>query len=397
MFSDQRSFKLFLWLLVLYGFVVTACGFPGVEADSMQTAPALIQTPIHRVSEQVDTAALSGSPTPTVVPSNTVNPSPTHTNPPQPTSTSTKIINLNSASRVEQVMQINIPGPTYVDFSPDGQTIAIATQSGSIFLWDFQEDTVIPLPDHHLGWVYQVKFSPDGQYLASASQDGTVGLWDVRDLDLIAMVSGSREGEFSAIAFHPFADVLVAGGQGYDMIAWSVPDLQELWHQVGTSYHWVWDMDYSPDGNYLARGTASDRAYTREIVDPNEFPGRPRGYIGHQDAVWSVAFSPDSRVLATGSWDGTLRTWSITSRNLWHVYIGHTDWVYSVEFSPDGDLLASASADKTIRIWETRTGGEITTITGHNARIWSVTFSPDGQYLVSASDDSTVRVWTVEP
>jgi WD40 repeat protein/serine/threonine protein kinase/energy-coupling factor transporter ATP-binding protein EcfA2 len=119
---------------------------------------------------------------------------------------------------------------------------------------------------------------------------------------------------------------------------------------------------------------------------------------GHHDAVRSVAFSPDGRLIASGSRDGAIMVWdAATRRALGQPLTGHTDRVNSVAFSPDGRLLASGGADNTIRLWDVATGAPRgQPLTGHEDAVWSVAFSPDGKTLASGSSDGTVMLWDVE-
>jgi Trypsin-like peptidase domain/WD domain, G-beta repeat len=75
---------------------------------------------------------------------------------------------------------------------------------------------------------------------------------------------------------------------------------------------------------------------------------------GHSDYVFSVAFSPDGRTLASGSRDNTIKLWDVPSQRQIATLTGHSNYVFSVAFSPDGQTLASGSADKTIKLWKGR-------------------------------------------
>ncbi|HEY1001218.1 MAG TPA: CHAT domain-containing protein [Streptosporangiaceae bacterium] len=144
------------------------------------------------------------------------------------------------------------------------------------------------------------------------------------------------------------------------------------------------------------RDSPADRAGGRAPQPPPApvLPSRlARTLTGHTDWVYGVAFSPDGRLLATASFDGTARVWDLATGEQRRTLTGHINWVYGVAFSPDGRLLATASADMTARVWDLATGGHLRTLTGRTDWVRDVAFSPDGRLLATASDDKTARLW----
>ena len=116
----------------------------------------------------------------------------------------------------------------------------------------------------------------------------------------------------------------------------------------------------------------------------------------HSDSVWSVAFSPDGRQVASGSFDGTVKLWDVASGTLVHPLNAHSSGVTSVAFSPDGRQMLSGSWDQTINLWDVASGDLLRTFNGHTSRVTSVAFSPNGEQVLSGSNDGTVRLWNLE-
>ncbi|KAF3926229.1 Beta-TrCP [Dactylellina cionopaga] len=112
---------------------------------------------------------------------------------------------------------------------------------------------------------------------------------------------------------------------------------------------------------------------------------------GHKDCVTCVKFSPDGALIASSSDDETVRLWDITTGQS-QLLEGHQWGVNIIAFSPDGALVASGSNDGTVRLWDVITG-QSQILTGHQKTINSVVFSPDGKLIASGSYDQTVRLW----
>jgi len=115
---------------------------------------------------------------------------------------------------------------------------------------------------------------------------------------------------------------------------------------------------------------------------------------GHNSYVDAVAFSPDGKLIASGSWDDTIKLWK-TDGTLVGTLSGHNSLVLAVAFSQDGKLIASGSRDETIKLWKTD-GTLVKTLQGHNSYVDAVAFSPDGKLIASGSRDKTVKLWKTD-
>ncbi|KAL8637402.1 MAG: hypothetical protein Q9228_005321 [Teloschistes exilis] len=131
---------------------------------------------------------------------------------------------------------------------------------------------------------------------------------------------------------------------------------------------------------------------TRDLVKELKDEGKSAVLASHSDSVTAVAFSPDGKRIASGSFDKTIKVWDAATGDLEKTLAGHSDWVTAVAFSPDGKRIASGSWDKTIRVWDAATGDLEKTLAGHSKRVTAVAFSPDGNRIASGSLDKTIKI-----
>ena len=119
-----------------------------------------------------------------------------------------------------------------------------------------------------------------------------------------------------------------------------------------------------------------------------------QAWRGHVDMIWALAFSPDERTLATGSWDGMVKVWNVSNASL--LWSGrHTSFINRVAISPDSTMLASAGNDGTVLLWDLRSGTLLQTFV-HSTSVEVVTWSPDGFFLVSGDVDGCIRLWSID-
>ncbi len=291
----------------------------------------------------------------------------------------------------------------------------------------------------------QIALSPDGQTLATAEpsgqtaatvdQPGRLRLWDVnsgRERRRWLRIPATYEG----LTFSPDGRTVAAGERRFDETTkrwdsfidlWDTTALTERRRRIPGDWVWLWDLAFSPDGKVLA--TASRDS---EIMDGNTLIGADKGSTRLWDTATgrelrrfpvdrldfgSLAFSPDSKLLAVTVSDGTVRFYDVTSRQERLPRLGpeparllgrdikdgpsETRQIIRLAFSPDGTILAGGDGHLSdfslanIHLWDVARGQERLRIPAHQQHVSSLSFAPDGKTLASTGGEPVVRLWDV--
>jgi len=321
--------------------------------------------------------------------------------------------NSQANPRLEQYLNGNTDRVVSAIFSPDGKTLASGTYDKDIILWDMKTHQPIDRLIGHTSIIRSIAFNSNGSIMASGSEDKKIILWNMKTGQPIYMFSGHLNA-VTSVAFSPDGKILASGSCGKkdennlciqgEIILWDARTGQSI-RKLNELTDIVRSVAFSPDGKILASGS-DDGMIILWDVKTGESVGRQQIVYTHHmfgfdedvsSAVLSVAFSPDGNTLASGDYDNNVTLWDVQTSELSHkLTMGrHSDIVRTLTFSPDGKTLASGSADKTIILWDAETGKFLDQLNGHSDIINSLSFSPDSSTLASGSADTTIILWNM--
>nr|CAB3264348.1 notchless protein homolog 1 [Phallusia mammillata] len=322
-----------------------------------------------------------------------------------------------------------------IAWSPDGKKLASACKNGQVCIWDPKTGKQVgKTMSGHKQWITHLCWQPlhlDGscRKLASASKDATIRIWDVVTCQTLLNLSGHLQ-SITCIRWSG-EDLIYSSSQDRTIKVWRTSD-GVLCRTLQGHGHWVNVLALSTD--YVMRTGAFDPAsasivssmsndaaddlqkkaklryntlkgggtermvsgsddFTLFLWNPSEEKKALARMTGHQALVNDVRFSPDGRLIASASFDKSIKLWDGKCGKFLSSLRGHVGSVYQVAWSADSRLLVSGSGDSTLKVWDAHKHKLLLDLPGHADEVYAVDWSTDGQRVASGGKDKVLKIW----
>ncbi|XP_071042313.1 notchless protein homolog 1 [Parasteatoda tepidariorum] len=321
-----------------------------------------------------------------------------------------------------------------IAWSPDGMKLASGCKNCQVCIWDPKTGKQMGRTlMGHKGWISHISWEPlhrnaACRRLASASKDCTVRIWDIITGQTLHTLC-SHTAQVTCVRWGG-SGLIYTSSQDRSIKVFRADD-GVLCRTLEGHGHWVNIIALNTD--YVMRTgpydpSKADIVY-REITETSEtlsklaneryknvtkdqpellvsgsddftlYLWKPETdkkplarMTGHKNLINDVKFSPDMRLIASASFDKSIKIWNKTGKFLATLH-GHVQYVYQIAWSADSRLLVSSSADSTLKLWDMKTYKIMIDLPGHADEIYAVDWSPDGQRVVSGGKDKVIKIW----
>ncbi|KAI1295855.1 Notchless -like protein 1 [Halotydeus destructor] len=318
-----------------------------------------------------------------------------------------------------------------ISWAPNGKKLASACKNGLVLVWDPKtgKQAGPPLVGHKQ-WVNSLAWEPlhqnvQSRLLASGSKDATIRIFDTALGKTVRVLSGHTQ-SVTSVRWGG-TGLIYSASQDRTVKVWRAED-GVMCRSLEGHAHWVNTLALSTD--YVIRTGAFDpsmphddttyddstlvakaqKRYDEARVDSERLVSGSDDFTlflwnaesdkkpvcrmtGHQQLINDVKFSPDCRLIASASFDKSIKLWDGKTGKFITTLRGHVQACYQIAWSADSRLLVSGSADSTLKTWDMKTKKLMMDLPGHADQVFAVDWSPDGEKVVSGGKDKVLRLW----
>jgi WD40 repeat protein len=267
----------------------------------------------------------------------------------------------------------------FAGFAPRRERLLVASTNGRLGLYDSSGHSLVRLRRQPA--LAAAAWSPDGKTFATGSSKGGAAIWHVGHRSPAADLS--TPSPVTALSFDR-TTLLIGSGTHLRLVDLASGHVKTIAFSSG-----VLAAVLDPTGQVIAVATRAGKSTSAAILSART--GRVIRRLP-EGGIRSFAFSPNGKLLASGSYDRTARIWDASTGRLLHV-LKHEGYVYGESFSPDGQSLVTSSQDAAARVWDVATGQRELLLVDAAVAINAATFSPDGSEIATASADRIARVY----
>lgn len=293
-----------------------------------------------------------------------------------------------------------------ITFSRDGTRFAVAATIG-IWIYDAQTGEALALLTGHKRVVKAVEFSLDGRTLTSVDAGGETRLWDAAPRKLRSILTESSD----------LIEKVALSSDGTKLVTANIDDKFRLWHLGDRTQEPIFINDteqsvsalvLSPDGRILASsktphhnspGMTQVENFRLQVWDTTT-QEMLFSLPGDTEQIHTLAFSPDSRTLASLDIDGKVELWDVDTGTSQHILKKNEVWKRMSDFAPDGKYLATADSDGNVQVWDISTEpphqfASFRVFEVNREDVFTLELSPDGKTLLVVSKSGTIRAWDI--
>ena len=286
---------------------------------------------------------------------------------------------------------------TAVTYSADDSLLASASADETVIVWDAATGSPLHRFSEHKGGAHSLAFHPQGLWLAIGANDNNVRIFDTRTGELRIELSGHRD-NVHGIAWSPDGSTLATTSKDDTLRLWNSGNGNAL-HTLKAHAADTWQVAFDPLGRHLASVSSDGSAIVWRVQDGTVIATlEPEG---RKDPMYTVSWSSDGKLIATGSKAGVVSVWDAhTYTQL--VQLDHGSVLHAVSFSPDSRWLATATADGLMRIWVSDADDQKNwqkmpnAMRRHTGSVRNVAWSSDGRLLATGSDQGALYVYRVQ-